>query len=537
MAYNAAPIFYGDKAVASAMLDANVRAQGIGDSLSVNTNNTFARLLWAFAAVAPWGRVAAVDCSPRLLGADGAYNLNTSDISNQYGLCQEKFSMSGGSGASGTRDLPGLWAINADQATPNEGYRIGAAAADFAHYTINRDHPFGVNGTEGVATGANQEYFRQVFKIGSYFDAKSANKLVGAQGKLGLRWLSVHPSGGAAADNVSRRIVDVGQVAVGTGVTLNSHPTWRFNVNFWKPYLGALNQAGINPTFGGVLNAYRGDSADAQINAMGDFILANRDASNDFAVAIRGSSAIPAGRWLGAFGGVLYDLDASNDWVSGPQVGSWGTNSASYNDVGGTGTGKNVSEARLARALYMTALDLTQPLVFVYDFGDETTLLESRIQAMVETAHNAATTAGYTTIHHLLVTNHWRNTGAGTEDGSRADIEANRTAMRAVVDTLTATGKSVLNYSLYDSTDGVALNGGAAAVAYMAAYNAFAWGDGQVVDLTSGDLLDTGEGHPGGDDQCAWFATQMRDDMQALISGGPSAIPSRARKMLATGVL
>ena len=522
MTYNPAPVCYGPKAPIEALLDPNGVLASIGDSLASKQANLESRIPYALAMCCnTWNsRIGLLDCPSKITGADGAYNLNTSDRSNTGSLCQIQFSISGGSGSSGARDLPGLWVCNEDQLPVNGGYQVPPAAADFAHYTLGRNHPFAVEGG-ATATGANAEYYRQVFGI-SAWEAKSLNKLVGATGKLGMRYLCVAPSGGTTADNISRRLVDVAGIAVGTTTTLTAWPTIRFSGGtFWKPGPGnALDAAATTLTYGGVLNAYRGDSADASglINAMGDFVL-NPDGSGDYAVAVRGSSAIASGRWLPAFGAPLYALDVSNNFEGGKQFFSWGTNSAQYDDIGGTGTAKNVSEARLARGLYLSAVDLSSTIVFIYSFGDEGAGTQAAVEAMVQVCQSAAETAGYSpaNIHHVLFTNMWRDCGQPTEALNSGYVEASRTAHRNAVDSLTAAGLSVANVSVYDATDGVPLNGGAAAIAYMASYDAFEWGDGQTADLTGGDLLDAGEGHPS-DAGGPFFATKALDAMQDYIA-------------------
>lgn len=540
MAYNPATICYGAKSAIAAYLDPTGVAMAIGDSLTSYQNSIEGRTFFAMAMCCPtWnGRIGLLDCGSKITGANGTYNLNTSNRSNSYGLCQAQFSMSGGSGSSGARDLPGLWVINEDQTTVNEGYRIPPAAADVAHYTCGRNHPFGVHGG-GTPSGANNEYYRQVFKIETGWDSKSLNKLVGASGKVAMRYLCVTPSGGTSADSVSRRLIDGSGIASGTTATLTAWPTIRFSGGtFWKPGPGnALDAAATTLTYGGVLNAFRGDSADASglINAMGDMVL-SADGSGDFQAAVRGSSVVGAGRWLPAFGGSCYAIDGSNNFEGGKCIVAMGTNSAQYADVGGAGTGKNVSEARLARLIYMTSVDLSKPLVFVYQWGDEGAGTQAAVEAMVAVCQSAAETAGYAAskIHHVILTNHWRDCGQPSEALNSAYVEASRTAHRNAVDALRAIGLSVANVSLYDATDGVPLNGGAAAIAYMAAYSAFEWGDGQVVDLTGGDLLDAGEGHPS-DAGSPFFAVKALAAMRAYASGSRRR-PSSGQR-LTLGVL
>lgn len=544
--------YYGSVAAAVALMSGTANTRWIGDSYATQTPNLFGRVAWAALATAAHfplisgERRAFVDAGAKVDGAHGAYNTNGLDRSNFPFLAQLFIHHSAPTGSPGAQGYSNLWAVTEGNAF--EGYSDdGGATHDFAHQGLPREGALAFFHVGGVTVGNQHEYCRHVIRQDAM--ASSLVKINGPTGKVAWRPVWLSPSDGSAVDAEVRRLVDVGSVASNADVTLGDHPTFRYNIaSFHRGVTGAQGSStGIE--YGGLFNASI-LGAHATVNADGDKILtpgtaaAGNIADGNQAVALRDNDAIAAGRFQPHAGGLITPADDSGDRLAGmPGWGAYGVNSASYSNIANaTASGKNFTAATFAKLVRHTSHDLDQPLVVCLDYAEEpgtVAAIAATLKAAIEDLADELGDAGFAEVHFVVHTSHMHLELATSESVMRTRIEDNRAAARVVCDELNGTdddnGKpfSVLNISSYDQLGGVLFNGSGAVAAIEAIAgdaSAVSLADGVTADLSSGDLLDTNDLHPEGENAGLFFAQHgfWPAAERAARRGGPRSRSVRA---------
>jgi len=220
-------------------------------------------------------------------------------------------------------------------------------------------------------------------------------------------------------------------------------------------------------------------------------------------------------QYLEPAGCVYYHTNAKGERLPGFYYSYMADDSWSYSGFGCDTEGvdhhdKRFSLEQFTHWLDVTTLDRDQPTVFMWYLAPEALSYgtsQERISNMISQTNESAKLVGLTSVQHLVVISHLFNMSADDEQ-TRQYLQNQQDAAFDIASMF----ENVSAASIYEATDTVYFTG-SSAIPWLLykGFDTFEFGNNTInlVDFSSGDLLDSGNVHPKNEESSAFFAAVL----------------------------